>query len=1093
MLAPSSQLLSIIYSLLVTVAVALPMDDASSTAQQAPYVAPLISTTIDASFRSGPVMFIENAGQWPGPARFQVWGAPANALWLAEDTAPPNPTVSLIEAAPNGCVQLTPVNTSVKLLQEDRYQVLECPYLTLESVEDGLFSAIEDVPQPPLLISPADEERLGTLLPVLQVNTDISGAETSVRYEYSVNSDFSPGNGGMGVAGPRTVPEWSFQLGSGWAGYNLQPNTRYYWHARTGYGNWRTGPIYWGPYSPTWSFTTGADGTILPGPELVSPSNNSDVYALRPILQWHTLAGARGFFVQASPVGGGPGYLWFSEDLPGDKVGFWTDLPQNSSWDWKVRLRNDYAWGDLSSVWRFTVRLATISGRVTDASGAGIPGVIVWAGFPRNTTTDANGNYTFTGLPAGTYTIRPEKVPYSFSPASVMVTVPPDRSGVDFTRAEISKIEINQALGNTSNYVAGKITVVRVFLTRPVANDPLHQRLVIRRNDGSVVAELTPQRFAFSSVLTFQCGLSQCDYWKPGQYTFEALVNGSQLSKPATFLTRQGMKILVVPVKVGDAMPSERWEWGDRFLVRTYPVAENGVAWIPGATLDASDLNLADPEQRRILWERLAGRRVGLCGAADFKPCYDKVIGVIPEMDELGGLGGWTYGPAASVVVDTQEMEAIVAHEVGHFAGASAATPVLGDEYQGGRYLCDVNSPPASYCGKDGTADQGIYAPQCFYCSDSNAQAWQGVGTGSTVRAVEDAPYDVIDRGPLSDKLSFMGSGAPQEDYWVTPDVYNQLFHHLEPASVQAFSLPKAQERVAAVSGWVTLANNAILEPIYHFLASPPAIRIGAYSVEVLDTTQQVIASQGFDVSFEALSNPPQDLDEAPFEVVVRLPDNARRLRVKRGATVLTEMMISAHVPTLSITSPTTGQNWAASGNYTIRWQGSDLDGDILHYTVLYRQDAGDWIVLGDDLTNSELTVDAAGLPGGPAAQVQVLVTDGINTTTAESGLFTVDRKGPKTFIANPAEGASFMPGVSFFLQGTAYDLEDGKLPDSAYRWTSNRDGDVGTGASNLVILTPGLHVITLTVTDSDGNTAVKTIRLSAGDRLFLPMVLRGQ
>lgn len=55
------------------------------------------------------------------------------------------------------------------------------------------------------------------------------------------------------------------------------------------------------------------------------------------------------------------------------------------------------------------------------------------------------------------------------------------------------------------------------------------------------------------------------------------------------------------------------------------------------------------------------------------------------------------------------------------------------------------------------------------------------------------------------------------------------------------------------------------------------------------------------------------------------------------------------------------------------------------------------------------------------------------------------------------------------------------------------KDGDLGTGASNLVILSPGPHVITLTVTDSDGNSAVKTIRLSAGDRLFLPMVLRGQ
>ena len=88
-------------------------------------------------------------------------------------------------------------------------------------------------------------------------------------------------------------------------------------------------------------------------------------------------------------------------------------------------------------------------------------------------------------------------------------------------------------------------------------------------------------------------------------------------------------------------------------------------------------------------------------------------------------------------------------------------------------------------------------------------------------------------------------------------------------------------------------------------------------------------------------------------------------MRVKHGATVLTEMSISAHAPTLSLTSPSGGQTWGGTGNYTIRWQGSDVDGDTLHYTVLYRQGTGDWGVLGADLTANELIVSAAGLPGG--------------------------------------------------------------------------------------------------------------------------------
>lgn len=81
---------------------------------------------------------------------------------------------------------------------------------------------------------------------------------------------------------------------------------------------------------------------------------------------------------------------------------------------------------------------STISGRVTDASGTGIPGVTVWAGFPRNTTTDASGKYTFTGLPEGTYTIRPDKEPCTFSPTTQTVTIPPGKVLPDFTSVRLA-------------------------------------------------------------------------------------------------------------------------------------------------------------------------------------------------------------------------------------------------------------------------------------------------------------------------------------------------------------------------------------------------------------------------------------------------------------------------------------------------------------------------------------------------------------------------------------------------------------------------------------------------------------------------------
>lgn len=743
----------------------------------------------------------------------------------------------------------------------------------------------------------------------------------------------------------------------------------------------------------------------------------------------------------------------------------------------------------------------TISGRVTESGGfTGIPGVTVWADSTHSTTTNANGDYTLTGLPAGTYVIRPEKAPYAFSPASRTVTVPADQTGVDFRSIAITKIQVNQVLGNTTNYVAGKDTVIQVMLSDRVPYDPMNQQVVVKRN-GAYITTLKPIKPAFpTQTLNFWGKMGDCGNWQQGSYTFEATVNGAyRVADSLQFHNRATLRILAVPVRIRadgqDKMPSERRKSAYELIAETFPIASEGIAYTQALSpLEARDLDLILPWNRVELWARVAALQPLLCGRFGQPDCYDLIIAVIPQVS-LCVLGecieGWTVLPPAVVAMDSPNLLSNVAHELGHLIGSEGLQPGLGDEYQSfcSAFRCSANPPPASYSGTDGRS------AFCggFHCSDPDVQAWDS-WRGSRVVATQDAPYEVSGRGALDDQLSFMGAaGAHPHDYWVTPRSYDFLFAHLLPDSATVASAPEAVERIATVSGWITADGHASLNPVYHSMSSPPPAMTGPYTVEILSTQNAILASQGFDVSFTILTNPPEQVSEVPFRAEVRLPQESKTIRLMHGGTVLVETQISASAPSLSVISPVAGEIWPREGNRMIRWQGNDLDGDTLHYTVLYHQGAGEWSVLGADLTTNELTVDAAGLPGGTAAQVQVLATDGINTTTAESGLFTVGRKGPEAFITYPAEGARFMPGASFFLQGTAYDLEDGTLPDSAYRWRSNRDGDLGTGATNLVILSSGPHVLTLTVTDSDGNTAVKTIRLSAGSQQFMPLIYRSQ
>src|SRR5580765_5491608 len=60
----------------------------------------------------------------------------------------------------------------------------------------------------------------------------------------------------------------------------------------------------------------------------------------------------------------------------------------------------------------------TISGRVALTGGGAMPGVTVTLAGTRSAVqlTDTNGNYAFSGLPAGSYSVRPTPVGVSFAP-----------------------------------------------------------------------------------------------------------------------------------------------------------------------------------------------------------------------------------------------------------------------------------------------------------------------------------------------------------------------------------------------------------------------------------------------------------------------------------------------------------------------------------------------------------------------------------------------------------------------------------------------------------------------------------------------------
>ena len=81
--------------------------------------------------------------------------------------------------------------------------------------------------------------------------------------------------------------------------------------------------------------------------------------------------------------------------------------------------------------------------------------------------------------------------------------------------------------------------------------------------------------------------------------------------------------------------------------------------------------------------------------------------------------------------------------------------------------------------------------------------------------------------------------------------------------------------------------------------------------------------------------------------------------------------------------------------------------------------------------------------------------------------------------ITSPVEARILPYGETLVLEADVLDDEDGVLADAAVVWTSDLDGELGTGARLEVSdLSFGTHTLTATVTDSGGLGALDTVQV---------------
>ncbi|HUF16217.1 MAG TPA: S8 family serine peptidase, partial [Acidimicrobiia bacterium] len=141
---------------------------------------------------------------------------------------------------------------------------------------------------------------------------------------------------------------------------------------------------------------------------------------------------------------------------------------------------------------------------------------------------------------------------------------------------------------------------------------------------------------------------------------------------------------------------------------------------------------------------------------------------------------------------------------------------------------------------------------------------------------------------------------------------------------------------------------------------------------------------------------------------------------------------------------------------------------------LLFAVDTG----LSNDAVRStlETTADAISGTGSLWANGRLNVYSAVQTVTDGN----IDAS-PAVSIDSPTDGASFSSGESISFAGSASDVEDGDITGSL-EWTSDLDGQIGTGGSFSATLSDGTHVITASVIDSVGNTGSDSITVDVVD-----------
>jgi hypothetical protein len=299
---------------------------------------------------------------------------------------------------------------------------------------------------------------------------------------------------------------------------------------------------------------------------------------------------------------------------------------------------------------------------------------------------------------------------------------------------------------------------------------------------------------------------------------------------------------------------------------------------------------------------------------------------------------------------------------------------------------------------------------------------------------------------------------------WIVYKTWKALFEKLkDPVSQPLY----------AIRGTIDPENGLTLEPLTIVEGIPDLdlYNTGVYELQLQSSAGEILSSARFG-----------DTD-MPGPININLPyqGGLGRIVVLKNNALVGEVLRSANNPELILLNePFINEELM---NLTIEWLGSDPDNEPLSYFLHYRKSESEpWYPIAANLSETIYSINLSQLPGG-LCSFRVTASDGINLAYAYTEPIQLPPRSPSAAILND-EVEEVEEGEPVLLRGLAFDSYHGIITDENLFWSSDIDGDLGSGSALLTPLSSGPHEISLTAYDQEGNITVVTSKLWIGEIL---------